>query len=107
MTKIIQNVQIVNNEGNLETTAILVQDGRIAAIGASIASNGAQLIDGKGQLLSPGFIDVHVHLREPGESIKKRLKQERKQQQKVVIQPFALCQIQDQYLTVQKISHMY
>jgi dihydroorotase len=66
MTKIIQNVQIVNNEGNLETTAILVQDGRIAAIGASIASNGAQLIDGKGQLLSPGFIDVHVHLREPG-----------------------------------------
>ena len=66
MTKIIQNVQIVNNEGNLETTAILVQDGRIDAIGASITSNGAQLIDGKGQLLSPGFIDVHVHLREPG-----------------------------------------
>ena len=66
MTKIIQNVQIVNNEGNLETTAILVQDGRIEAIGASITSNGAQLIDGKGQLLSPGFIDVHVHLREPG-----------------------------------------
>lgn len=66
MTKIIQNVQIVNNEGNLETTAILVQDGRIAAIGASITSNSAQRIDGKGQLLSPGFIDVHVHLREPG-----------------------------------------
>lgn len=66
MTKIIQNVQIVNNEGNLETTAILVQDGRIEAIGESITSNGAQLIDGKGQLLSPGFIDVHVHLREPG-----------------------------------------
>ena len=25
-----------------------------------------EVIDGKGMLLSPGFIDVHVHLREPG-----------------------------------------
>lgn len=66
MTKIIQNVQIVNNEGKLETTAVLVQDGRIAAIGANVTSNDAQQIDGKGQLLSAGFIDVHVHLREPG-----------------------------------------
>lgn len=66
MTKIIQNVQIVNNEGKLETTAVLVQDGRIAAIGANVTSNDAQQIDGKGRLLSAGFIDVHVHLREPG-----------------------------------------
>lgn len=66
MTKIIQNVQIVNNEGELETTAVLVQEGRIAAIGANITSNDAQQIDGKGRLLSAGFIDVHVHLREPG-----------------------------------------
>lgn len=66
MTKIFQNVQIVNSEGRLETTAILVQEGRIAAIGANVQSNEAQIIDGKGYLLSPGFIDVHVHLREPG-----------------------------------------
>ena len=66
MTKIIQNVQIVNNEGELETTAVLVQGGRIAALGADVTSNGAQQIDGKGLLLSAGFIDVHVHLREPG-----------------------------------------
>lgn len=66
MTKIIQNVQIVNNEGKLEDTVVLVQDGKIAAIGANVTSNNAQRIDGKGQLLSAGFIDVHVHLREPG-----------------------------------------
>jgi len=66
MTKIIQNVQIVNNEGKLEDTAVLVQDGKIAEIGAHVTSNNAQRIDGKGQLLSAGFIDVHVHLREPG-----------------------------------------
>lgn len=66
MTKIIKNVQVVNNEGNLETTAVLIQDGKIAAIGEDIISANAQPIDGKGLLLSPGFIDVHVHLREPG-----------------------------------------
>ncbi|SDM52551.1 dihydroorotase [Psychrobacillus sp. OK028] len=66
MTKIIQNAQIVNNEGELETTTVLVQDGRIAAIGAEITSENAQQIDGNGLLLSAGFIDVHVHLREPG-----------------------------------------
>lgn len=66
MTKIIQNVQIVNNEGEFETTAVLVEDGKIVAIGANVTSTVAQQIDGKGLLLSPGFIDVHVHLREPG-----------------------------------------
>ena len=66
MTKIIQNVQIVNNEGEFETTAVLVEDGKIAAFGANVTSTVAQQIDGKGLLLSPGFIDVHVHLREPG-----------------------------------------
>lgn len=66
MTKIIQNVQIVNNEGEFETTAVLVENGKIAAIGANVTSTVAQQIDGKGLLLSPGFIDVHVHLREPG-----------------------------------------
>ena len=66
MTKIIRNVQIVNNEGEFETTAVLVQDGKIAAIGADITSTDAQQIDGNGLLLSSGFIDVHVHLREPG-----------------------------------------
>lgn len=66
MTKIIKNVQVVNDEGNLETTAVLIQDGKIAAIGEDIISANAQPIDGKGLLLSPGFIDVHVHLREPG-----------------------------------------
>ena len=50
MTKIIQNVQIVNNEGEFETTAVLVEDGKIAAIGANVTSTVAQQIDGKGLL---------------------------------------------------------
>jgi len=66
MTKIIQNVQIVNNEGDFETTSVLIQEGKIAKIGSSVTADNAQVIEGKGMLLSPGFIDVHVHLREPG-----------------------------------------
>ncbi|ALC86123.1 dihydroorotase [Bacillus sp. FJAT-22090] len=66
MTKIIQNVQIVNNEGNLENTSVVIENGVITKIGMNETINDAQVIDGKGMLLSPGFIDVHVHLREPG-----------------------------------------
>ncbi|MEI4771766.1 dihydroorotase [Psychrobacillus sp. FJAT-51614] len=66
MTKIIQNVQIINNEGKLENTSVVIENGLITKIGANETIKDAQVIDGKGMLLSPGFIDVHVHLREPG-----------------------------------------
>ena len=66
MTKIIQNVQLVNKSGELETTSVVVKDGKIAEITPTPTLEDAQVIDGKGMLLSAGFIDVHVHLREPG-----------------------------------------
>lgn len=66
MTKIIQNVQIVNNAGDFEKTSVVIKEGKIAEIGANVRAEHANVIDGKGMLLSPGFIDVHVHLREPG-----------------------------------------
>jgi dihydroorotase len=66
MTKIIQNVQLVNQSGELETTSVVVKEGKIAEIHPTPTLAEAQVIDGKGMLLSAGFIDVHVHLREPG-----------------------------------------
>ena len=46
---------------------LLLVDGKVAAIGGSIAPPaGAESIECKGQVVAPGFIDVHVHLREPG-----------------------------------------
>ena len=66
MTKIIQNVQLVNKSGELQTTSVVVKDGKIAEITPTPTLEDAQVIDGKGMLLSAGFIDVHVHLREPG-----------------------------------------
>jgi dihydroorotase len=66
MTKIIHNVQIVNNEGEFEITSVVIQEGKITKIEANASIDGADVIDGGRMLLSPGFIDVHVHLREPG-----------------------------------------
>ena len=46
---------------------VLVQEGRVAAIGASAAdAEGATLVLGDGLVLLPGLVDLHTHLREPG-----------------------------------------
>src|SRR5207244_5247815 len=49
------------------TTDVLVQDGKVAAIGAGLGSpDGADVRDVRGRVVAPGLVDVHVHLREPG-----------------------------------------
>lgn len=40
---------------------VLVKDGLIAAIGPGLSAPGARVIDAKGHVLSPGFIDMHAH----------------------------------------------
>jgi len=63
---LIKDIRIVN-EGALTEGDILVQDGRIAAIGAMLPlPPGAREIDGHGKYLLPGVIDDQVHFREPG-----------------------------------------
>ncbi len=53
---------------------ILVEDGKIAKLSASaIQTKAEHMIDGKGQHLFPGFIDIHVHFREPGEEHKETI----------------------------------
>jgi dihydroorotase len=45
---------------------ILLKDGRIAAIGDSLATTGAELVEAAGLIALPGLVDLHTHLREPG-----------------------------------------
>jgi dihydroorotase len=48
---------------------LLVEDGRIAAVaspGAQPAPAAERVLDARGKVVCPGFVDLHVHLREPG-----------------------------------------
>src|SRR6058998_3575194 len=46
---------------------VLIQDGKIAGLGASLGTpDGAEVRDVRGKVVAPGLVDVHVHLREPG-----------------------------------------
>lgn len=54
---------------------LLIEDGRIAAIepAGKIPERGQTVLEARGLAVSPGFIDLHVHLREPGQSHKETI----------------------------------
>ena len=52
--------------GKESVNDILLADGRIVEIGADIVGDSAKIIDAAGMFVTPGLIDMHVHLREPG-----------------------------------------
>ena len=57
--------------GKDEVADLLVEDGRIARIGRDLKpTNGAPVFDLAGKVVCPGFLDMHVHLREPGQEWK-------------------------------------
>ncbi|MDI7741596.1 dihydroorotase [Lysinibacillus fusiformis] len=65
MTKYIKNVRLLDEQGELVNATVTIAEGRIKEIGGE-QPDSAEIIDGNGHLLTPGFVDVHVHLREPG-----------------------------------------
>ena len=47
---------------------VLLEDGRISAVGRGVAPpEGSEIIEAAGKVVAPGLIDLHVHLREPGQ----------------------------------------
>ncbi|MFB9903029.1 dihydroorotase [Allokutzneria oryzae] len=52
--------------GEGEPVDVLVDDGVIARIGTDLDAGGAEVVDARGKVLLPGFVDLHTHLREPG-----------------------------------------
>ena len=55
---------------------LLLRDGRVAAVempGALKEVRAAETIDASGCIVAPGFVDVHVHLREPGQTYKESI----------------------------------
>lgn len=64
---LIKNIRIV---GDCENRDILIDKGVIAEIGSNIEAKADRVIDGEGLLASPGLVDIHVHLRDPGQTHK-------------------------------------
>ncbi|WP_199433161.1 dihydroorotase [Qaidamihabitans albus] len=52
--------------GEGDPVDVLIADGVIAEIGSPEAAGDTEVIDARGQVLLPGFVDLHTHLREPG-----------------------------------------
>jgi dihydroorotase len=52
---------------------LLLRDGRVAEIAPHIQSGAEEVFEARGLMVTPGFIDLHVHLREPGQSYKETI----------------------------------
>ena len=52
--------------GRDERADVLIEDDAIADVGSEISADAAEVIDVTGKIVAPGFVDMHVHLREPG-----------------------------------------
>lgn len=71
MVQIIKNGRVLDPGNRLDKVCdILVEDGKIAKVGVELSAAGAEIIDATGKVVTPGFIDMHVHLREPGQEAK-------------------------------------
>jgi dihydroorotase len=68
MSIVIRNGRVIDPASNTDALAdVLIVDGRIAAVGPNLsAPGGAETFNAGGMVVAPGFIDMHVHLREPG-----------------------------------------
>ncbi len=49
---------------------VLLTDGRVTAVGANLGAVDAEIVDASGCWVAPGFVDLHAHLREPGQEYK-------------------------------------
>ncbi|MFZ5648808.1 MAG: dihydroorotase [Bacillota bacterium] len=52
--------------GSVTVSDLLIENGVITKMGTGIQEAGAEVVDASGKLVAPGFLDMHVHLREPG-----------------------------------------
>jgi dihydroorotase len=67
MTILIKNGRIIDPSQGLDKPGdVLIEKGKVKKIGSKISEKAVTVIDAKGKIVSPGFVDMHAHLREPG-----------------------------------------
>ena len=68
MSLLLRGGRVIDPANNLDAVQdVLIADDKIERLGRSLeAPAGAEIVDANGKIVCPGFIDIHVHLREPG-----------------------------------------
>lgn len=71
---LIKNGRIIDPVNRIDRVADLrIESGKIVQIGDKLDSKDAEEIDARNMIVTPGFVDIHVHLREPGEEGKETI----------------------------------
>ncbi len=76
MKLLIKNGHVIDPANGIdEVTDIYIKDGIIAEVGKNADLDGVemQVIDAEGKIVAPGLVDMHVHLREPGQEYKETI----------------------------------
>ena len=67
---LIKNGRVVDPASKTDANFdVLMDGGRISDVGANLSAPGAEIFDAAGLVVAPGFIDLHCHLREPGQEL--------------------------------------
>ena len=75
MSLLIHGGRVVDPSRELDAAVdvLIGDDGLVAELGAGIEAEGAERLDASGLVVTPGLIDAHVHLREPGQEYKETI----------------------------------
>lgn len=74
MKSLIKNARVIDPAAGLDEVLDILIDGEtIARIGHELPEEGAVILDREGSIVVPGLVDVHVHLREPGQEYKETI----------------------------------
>ena len=71
MKTLIKGGRVIDPANSFDKVAdVLIEEGKIAKVASNIKCAADEVIEAEGKIVCPGFIDMHVHLREPGQEAK-------------------------------------
>ena len=102
MTILIKNGRVINPATGMDEVAdVLVENGVVSKIQKNIDTKAERKVDAKGCYVMPGFIDMHVHLRDPGFEQKRPLKRAAGRLPTADLRQSLRCRIRNRWLTIQ------